>query len=61
MSESWERENLKLDQIIHLENHTVISNVYQRTETGGRPALVVNSDKHLDKCEMGGLRLSGVS
>jgi hypothetical protein len=32
MSESWEREHLQLDQIIHLENHTVISNVYQRSE-----------------------------
>ena len=30
MSESWERENLQLNQIIHLDNHTVISNVYQR-------------------------------
>ena len=46
MSESWEREYLKLDQIIHLENHTVISNVYQRIGKGGRPALVVNKDKY---------------
>ena len=46
MSESWERENLKLDELIHLESHTVISNVYQRTGQGGRPALVVNKDKY---------------
>ena len=46
MSESWERENLKLDQLIHLENHTVISNVYQRAGKGGRPALVVNNEKY---------------
>ena len=46
MSESWERENFQLDQLIHLENHTVISNVYQRTGKGGRPALVVNHEKY---------------
>ena len=46
MSESWEPENLQLDQIIHLDNHTVISNVYQRRGQGGRPALVVNNDKY---------------
>ena len=44
MSESWEREHLKLEDIIHLENHAVISNVYQRTGKGGRPALVVFGD-----------------
>ena len=46
MSESWERENFKLDQLIHLENHTVISNVFQRTGQGGRPALIVNKQKY---------------
>ena len=46
MSESWERENLQLDQIIHLDNHTIISNVYQRKGQGGRPALIVNSNKY---------------
>ena len=45
MSESWERENKTLDQIIHLENHLVISNVHQRVGKGGRPALFVNKDK----------------
>ena len=46
MSESWEREHLKLEDVIHLENHEVISNVYQRTGKGGRPALVVNKEKY---------------
>ena len=46
MSESWEREHLKLDQIIHLKNHTVVSNVYQRIGQGGRPALVVKKEKY---------------
>ena len=45
MSESWEREHLRLEDIVHLENHTVISNVFQRTGKGGRPALVVNNQK----------------
>ena len=46
MSESFERENLKLKEIIKLENHEVISNVYQRTGVGGRPAIIVNKNKY---------------
>ena len=46
LSESWERENETLDQLIELENHIVISNVYQRTGIGGRPAILVNSNKY---------------
>ena len=46
MSESWERENLKLNEIIKLEDHEVISNVYQRTGVGGRPAIIVNKKKY---------------
>ena len=46
MSESWERENLHLDQIIDLDNYQVISNVYQRTGVGGRPALIINDKKY---------------
>ena len=46
MSESWERESLTLDQIINLDNYQVISNVYQRTGMGGRPALIINDKKY---------------
>ena len=46
MSESWEREHLTLDQIIKLEDHTVISNVSQRTGKGGRPAIIANHTKY---------------
>ena len=46
MSESWERENETLDQIIQLEDYVVISNVSQTTGKGGRPALIVNSKKY---------------
>ena len=31
MSESWERENLRLEEVIKLDNYKTISNVYQRT------------------------------
>ena len=45
MSESWERDNLTLDKIIKLEDHTIISNVSQRTGAGGRPAIFANNKK----------------
>ena len=46
MSESWERENLTLDQIITLENVEVISSVHQRRGVGGRPALIIKKEKY---------------
>ena len=46
MSESWERENLQLKDIINLEDHVVISNVYQRHGVGGRSAIVANNRKY---------------
>ena len=46
MSESFEREELKLDQIIKLQDYIVISNVSQRSGKGGRPALIANSEKY---------------
>ena len=45
LSETWERENKTLSEIINLEDYVVISNVYQRDGVGGRPALVVNNKK----------------
>ena len=45
MSESWERQNLTLDKIIKLEDFEIISNVSQRKEVGGRPAIIVNKKK----------------
>ena len=45
LSESWEREDLTLDQIIKLEDHQVISNVSQRRGVGGRPAIIANKVK----------------
>ena len=46
MSESWERPDMPLDQIIDLPNHVVISNPHQRKGVGGRPALIINQSKY---------------
>jgi hypothetical protein len=45
MSKPWERQNLRLDEIIKLEDFEIISNVHQRTEVGGCPAIIVNKNK----------------
>ena len=47
MSESWEREEKTLDKVIELDDYSIISNVFQRRGTGGRPAIIVNSKKFL--------------
>ena len=46
MSESWERPENPLNDIINLPNHTVISNPHQRKGVGGRPALIINNSKY---------------
>lgn len=46
MSESWERDNLSLREIITLENFDVVTNVVQRQNVGGKPAIIVNSNKY---------------
>ena len=48
ISESHDRENKRLEDHIKLTSNTVISNLYQRptSEKGGRPALIVNTDKY---------------
>ena len=46
ISESHETENRRLEDMILLEDHTVISNIYQRAGKGGRPALIVNNKKY---------------
>ena len=47
MSESWDRENYRLDQVIQIENYRVISNVKQRDFRGGKPAIIVNEEKFI--------------
>ena len=46
MSESWEREEKTLIEVIRLEDHEIISNVHQRKGKGGRPAIIVNKNKY---------------
>ena len=43
LSESWERPEYDLSQLLHMEDYQIISNPHQRKEVGGRPALVVSS------------------
>ena len=46
ISESHETQKNNLENCIKLDDHTVISNVYQRKEKGGRPALIINHKKY---------------
>ena len=46
VSESHDRQNKKLEDNFNLENYKVISNLYQRQGKGGRPAIIVNSEKY---------------
>ena len=45
MSESWEREEKTLHELLKLEDHEIISNVFQRKGKGGRPAIIANKRK----------------
>ena len=45
MSETWERKNKSLKEIIHLKDFEIISNVNQRREGGGRSAIFANTRK----------------
>ena len=49
MSESWDRDDLPLEQLLQLDNYEVISNVKQREFKGGKPAILVNTQKYIVK------------
>ena len=49
ISESWDRDNLPLEEIIKMEGFKVIKNVVQRNRKGGKPALVINEEKFVVK------------
>ena len=49
MSESWERDDLPLDQLLQLDDYEIISNVKQRDFKGGKPAILVNTRKYVVK------------
>ena len=44
MSETWDRADKPLEDIIKKENYKIIKNPVQRTFKGGKPALFVNED-----------------
>ena len=46
ISESWEREDLTLKELLDLDNFEVFTNVKQRDFAGGKPAIVVNTEKY---------------
>ena len=46
ISESWERTDLPLKQLLDLDNFEIITNVKQRDFKGGTPAILVNKDKY---------------
>ena len=49
MSESFERENKPLQELLQLEKYEIINMVKRREFKGGNPAIVVNKEKYLDK------------
>ena len=46
ISESHDREDKRLDEHFDLEDYKIITNLHQRTEQGGRPALIVNKKNY---------------
>ena len=53
LSESWEREDMTIEDIFDKEEFSVISNPYQRKGRGGRPAIIVNHEKYIvDKLDI---------
>ena len=50
ISESWERQNFTLQQLLHdlEEDYEIISNPFSRTDgrQGGRPAIIIRRDKY---------------
>ena len=49
ISESWNRENNPLNNIISIENHKLYMNVKQREQRGGKPLIIVNHSKFIVK------------
>ena len=43
ISESWNRDNEPLEELIQIENYKVISNVRHREGRGGKPLIIVDT------------------
>ena len=49
ISESWDRDNMGLEQVIQMEGYQIVKNVLQRSGKGGKPALVIKKEKYFVK------------
>ena len=45
ISESWDRENLPVEQILEIDGFKIVKNVVQRNRRGGKPIIIVNENK----------------
>ena len=46
ISESWQRDDLSLSQLLQLDDYQIFSNVKERDFKGGKPAILVKSEKY---------------
>ena len=49
ISESWERQNIRLKDLLNLDNYEIITNVHQRENCGGKLAIIFHADKYFVK------------
>ena len=49
ISESWERQKIGLKKLLNLDNYEIITNVHQRENGGGKPAIIIRTDKYFVK------------
>ena len=49
MSESWDRDELGLEEIIQIDGYKIIKNVLQRKGKGGKPALIISEENYFIK------------
>ena len=47
LSETWNREDQPISQLIKTEGYKVLSNVKERDARGGKPAIIVNEKKYI--------------
>ena len=45
MSESWDRQNMGLEDVIQMDGYQIVKNVLQRSGKGGKPALIIKNEK----------------
>ena len=46
LSESWNRDDFPLSELIQIENYKVITNVKECDNRGGRPAIIINEEMY---------------